>query len=348
MDAKYRKYLWISIGLSLAVLLAVVIFTFDENTISALQNLDYKYILLAFALHITALFFWGLRILVLSKSLGYKVPFSHCINMAAAGQLLAAITPSSIGGEPVRIHELYKADIPLAESTAIVLVERILEAVLLVIGVIIGMVMFSIMFGERGIPHQIMILAWCGIVFFAFLLVILILMMRKHEFIKKIGLKITGFITKKFSEERQNKINNAVSDGIDNFYAAIAHFSGKAKLGLFTAMFLSLCFWTCEYLIASVIMVGLGYNANILLSIIFQLIIAIILMIPLTPGSAGFAEVCYFGFYSIILPSSVIGIFIVLQRLIMYYSNLVIGFIASFIIVKREASSKKVIEDEKI
>ncbi|MDO5846541.1 MAG: flippase-like domain-containing protein, partial [Methanocorpusculum sp.] len=84
----------------------------------------------------------------------------------------------------------------------------------------------------------------------------------------------------------------------------------------------------------------------ILLSVVFQLIIAVILMIPLTPGSAGLAELCYAGFYSLIIPASVVGLFVVLQRLILYYSNLIIGFIASFLIVKREARNEAVITSD--
>lgn len=345
MEPKYKKLLWISIGLSLVVLLAVVIFTFDEGTIEAFKNLRPEFLLFALGLHIVALVFWGLRIQVLSRSLGYKVPLFHCVNMAAAGQLLASITPSNIGGEPVRIHELYKAKIPIADSTAIVLVERLLEAFLLVLGVIVGMTMFSLIYNNGEIPEAVIIAAWCGTGFFVAILLVLILMMRKPAFIKKIGLKIAGLVTKKMSEEKKEKINNDVVNGIDQFYGTFKHFAGKARWGLALGLVLSFCFWACEYSIASVILVGLGYEPNILLSIVYQLIIAVILMIPLTPGSTGVAEICYTAFYSMIMPASAIGLFVVLLRMILYYSNLIMGFIASFIIVKREARNQEVIHE---
>lgn len=343
MDAKHKKLLWISIGLSLGILLLVIIFTFDDGTIEALQNLNAWYLLLAFGLHLLAIVFWGLRIMVLSRSLNYKVPLHHCINMAAAGQLLASITPSSIGGEPVRIHELYKAKVPIADATAIVLVERLLEAVLLVMGVIIGMSAFSIIYQNGEIAPELIAAGWVGTVFFAGILIVLVLVMRKPETVKRWGLKIAGIFTKKFSEAKREKLNCDVVSGIDQFYGTFRHFAGNARWGLALGFLFSLAFWSCEYAIASVIMVGLGYSPNILLSIVFQLIIAVILMIPLTPGSAGLAELCYAGFYALIIPASVIGLFVVLQRLILYYSNLIIGFIASFIIVKREAKNEAVI-----
>lgn len=346
MDAKTKKLLWISIGLSLVALIVVVVLTFDEKTIEAFKELNPWFIFFAFLIHLLALGFWGVRILVLCRSLGYKVPLRHCINMAAAGQLLASITPSSIGGEPVRIHELYKAKLPIADATAVVLVERLLEGVLLVMGVIVGMTAFSLIYSNGEVPIQLIGAAWAGTAFFAALLIAIFFMLRKPETIKKIGLWISKFFTKKMGEERKEKVRNSVVEGVDRFYSTFKHFAGKARWGLIAAFILSFCFWACEYMVASIIMVGLGYPPNILLSVVLQLIIAVILMIPLTPGSAGFAEICYVGFYSLILPTSVIGLFVVLQRMILYYSNIVLGSIASFIIVKREASNKKVIKDE--
>lgn len=348
MDAKYKKLLWISVGLSLGIMLLVILLTFDEETIVALKNFDYRFLLFAFCLHLLAIVFWGVRIVVLCRSLGYRVPLRHCINMAASGQLFAAITPSNIGGEPVRVHELYKAKVPLADATAVVLVERLLEAVLLVLGVIVGMTAFSLVYRNGEIPSELITAAWVGTAFFAGILLVLILIMRKPETVKSWGSTILGFFTKKMKPVRREKLQTDLSAGIDQFYGTFRHFAGKeGRIGLILGLILSLCFWTCEYAIASVIMMGLGYEPHILLSIIFQLIIAVILMIPLTPGSTGIAELCYAGFYSLILPSAVIGLFVVLLRAILYYSNLVIGFIASFIIVKREAKNETVyIDDE--
>jgi len=345
MEPKYKKLLWISIGLSLVALLIVIIVTFDENTIANLMQLNGWFLALAFGLHLLAIVFWGFRILFLSKSLGYRVPIKHCVNMAAAGQLLAAITPSSIGGEPIRVHELYKANVPVADATAIVLVERLLEAVLLVLGVIFGMTAFSLIYNGT-VDSVLIILGWCGTGFFTAILVVLIFIMRKPDNVKRWGTKLVGLFTKKMKDERREKINASLVTGIDQFYTTFRYFGTKARWGLVVGFIFSLLFWACEYAIASVIMVGLGFPPNVLLSIVFQLIIAVILMIPSTPGSTGIAEGVYCAFYSLLGMGSMVGPFVVLLRLILYYSNLIIGFAASFLIVKREARMEKVIHDE--
>ncbi len=192
MDAKQKKFLWISIGLSLAVLLIVVLLTFNEDTIIAIQQLNPLYLLLAFMIHMLAMCFWAARIVVMCRSLGYKVPFGHSLNMVCAEQLVAAITPSQIGGEPVRIHELYKANMPVADATAVVLIEILMEAVLMVLGVIFAMGLFSFVYNNGEIPEGLIIAAWCGTAFFTGLLIILVAVMRKSAIIKKLSLKIGG------------------------------------------------------------------------------------------------------------------------------------------------------------
>ena len=145
MDTKQKKWLWISIGLSMVILLAVMVLTFNENTVELLK------ILLAFCLHMTAMCVWALRIRVMCRSLGYLVLLRHCLNMVCAGQLIASITLSQVEGEPARIHELCKAKMPVAGATAIVLVERLMEAVPLVLDVTVDMGLFSIVYRNREV-----------------------------------------------------------------------------------------------------------------------------------------------------------------------------------------------------
>ena len=349
MDSKQKKWLWISIGLSMAILLAVIVLTFNENTIESLKNLNPWFLLLAFCLHMAAMCIWALRIRVMCRSLGYLVPLKHCLNMVCAGQLIASITPSQVGGEPVRIHELYKAKMPVADATAVVLVERLMEAVLLVLGVIIGMSLFSIIYNNGEVPEMVIAAAWVGTGFFVVLLIILMVLLSRPQLIRKIVFKVAGLFTKKWDGERLAKLTIQIDEAIDRLYLTFELFAGRAKQGLVFGFLLTILFWVCEYAIASVIMIGLGYPPNFLLSLVFQLIIAVILMVPSTPGGAGVAEISYAAFYSLILPSAVVGIFVVLLRLILYYSNLLIGFVASFRIVKREAADEKVkLEEEGI
>ena len=61
------------------------------------------------------------------------------------------------------------------------------------------------------------------------------------------------------------------------------------------------------------------------------------MMIPLTPGASGIAEISFSSLYGLFVNSSVLGILVVLWRSILFYFNILLGLIASLLIVQREA-----------
>jgi len=134
MKTSERRWLWISLLFSLIVLAVILFFTVDSSTFELLKQMNPYFILFALVIHLVALFFWSLRIWFMSRGLGYRVSLIHCINLVYANLLIAAITPSQAGGEPVRIHELYKAGLKVGDATAIVITERILDGIVLGVG----------------------------------------------------------------------------------------------------------------------------------------------------------------------------------------------------------------------
>ena len=96
---------------------------------------------------------------------------------------------------------------------------------------------------------------------------------------------------------------------------------------MFYGLLFSALYWVNEFIIASVLMVGLGLPPNFLLSFIFMILITVIMMIPLTPGGVGIAEISMGGFYALIIPTSLIGVFVLLRAgihgsiLVIFQSN---------------------------
>ncbi|HOD85665.1 MAG TPA: flippase-like domain-containing protein, partial [Methanoculleus sp.] len=119
MNGSQVKWLLVSIGFSVLVLGVVLYFTVDETTVDYIRRINPFYLLAAVVLHLLSLVFWSLRIQKMSESLGFRVRFTHCMNLVLANMLVAAVTPSQAGGEPVRIHELYRAGVPVGDATAV-------------------------------------------------------------------------------------------------------------------------------------------------------------------------------------------------------------------------------------
>jgi uncharacterized protein (TIRG00374 family) len=339
MEKSQVRWLYISIGFSLLVLVIILFLTINENTVQYLQQVNPFFLLLAFLIHILSMCFWALRIQKMSGSLGYRIGFFYGLNLVFANLLAAAITPSQAGGEPVRIHELYRAKVPLGDATAIVIVERVLDGIVLAFLAAFAMIVLADQWKSVGAISQVMVfITW---IFVIGCLLLFYLAIKRPDVVKKVVHRIARFFTRTWEIARVEVFVVRADKEIDNFNGAVIKFVKSAKGGLLWGLLFSLLYWISEILIASLILLGLGQPPLILESFVVQLILAILMMLPLTPGSSGIAEVGAISLYALFIPASIVGIFVVIWRIILFYFNIALGILSSIIIVRREVKSKE-------
>jgi hypothetical protein len=335
MERSQRKWLYVSIGFSLFVLLIILYLTINANTIQYLKKINPVFLLLAFCTHILTMCFWAMRVKKMSASLGYRIPFLYSLNLIFANLLAAAVTPAQAGGEPVRIHELYKAKVPLGDATAVVIMERVLDGIALAFLAAFAMFALNKQWKSLGAISDIMVfVTW---IFVAGCLFLFYLSMRRPDVVKRYANKFAGFFTRTWETTRVEELITRIDNEVDNFHDATRRFVRSSKSGLLWGMFFTLLYWVSEIITASLILVGLGQPPLILESFVIQLILAILMMLPLTPGSSGIAEIGATSMYALFIPASIVGIFVVIWRIVLYYFNIALGILSSVIIVRREA-----------
>ena len=339
MEKSQVKWLYISIGFSLLVLVIILLLTVNENTVQYLKEINPFFLLLAFLIHVLSMCFWALRIQKMTGSLGYRIGFFYSLNLVFANLLLAAITPSQAGGEPVRIHELYRADVPLGDATAIVIMERVLDGIVLAFLAAFAMIVLADLWKSLGVISQVMVLiTW---IFVIGCLLLFYLAIKRPDNVKNVVNYISGFFTRGWEITRVEELIMRADKEIDNFNEAVIKFVKSAKGGLLWGLLFTLLYWISEILIASLILLGLGQQPLILESFVIQLVLAILMMLPLTPGSSGIAEVGATSLYALFIPASIVGIFVVIWRMVLFYFNIALGILSSILIVRREAKSKE-------
>jgi uncharacterized protein (TIRG00374 family) len=339
MEKSQVKWLYISIGFSLVVLVIILYLTINENTVQYLREINPFFLLLAFLTHVLTMCFWAWRVQKMTGSLGYRIGFFYSLNLVFANLLAAAITPAQTGGEPVRIHELYRANVPLGDATAIVIMERVLDGIALAALAAFAMIVLSDQWKSLGAISEVMVfITW---IFVAGCLFLFYLAMKRPDIVKKIVNRCTRFFTRKWEKSRVEELVERADKEINNFNDAVIKFVKSAKGGLLWGMVFTLMYWISEIVTASLILVGLGQPPLILESFVIQLILAILMMLPLTPGSSGIAEVGATSMYALFIPASIVGIFVVIWRIVLYYFNIALGILSSIIIVRREAKLKE-------
>lgn len=338
MEKSQKKWLYISIGFSILVLIIILYLTINENTLQYLREVNPLFLLLAFLTHVLTMCFWALRVQKMSGSLGYRIGFLYSLNLVFANLLAAAMTPAQAGGEPVRIHELYKANVPLGDATAVVIMERVLDGIALAGLAAFSMLVLTEQWKSLGEISEVMVyVTW---VFVAGCLFLFYLAIKRPDVVKKVANRCARILTRKWDSTAVEELIVRADKEIDNFHGAVLRFVKTAQAGLLWGMLFTLLYWVSECVTASLILIGLGQPPLLFESFVINLILAILMMMPLTPGSSGIAEVGATSMYALFIPASIVGIFVVIWRLVLYYFNIVLGVLSSIIIIRREANSR--------
>lgn len=311
---RFKKFLILSITVSVAsiilLLFAIPQTSVTKETFEILSNIRSGYLLLAISLHIFVWFLWAFRIKVMCSGIGSNISYLDSVKVVIPSLFAACITPSKFGGEPVRVYLLGKNGLSYGDATAVVIEERLLDALFLGILVPITLFLFRDYYDMALLP--VFVGAASILAFFVIMLMYGILRPDK---------------TKKFVSrfvKRENMIVR-VNKEIDNFHASIWKFIREGRKQLLLGFIITIPYWIMDLLIASLILKGLGLDPMWISSMVAQMILAVVTTLPLTPGSSGIAEIGMTSLYAILVESAVLGVFVFIWRFVMFYMNLVIG-----------------------
>jgi len=328
----------VSVTISIVIILLILFFTIDAKTLDQLANtkIKYEFFLLAIFLNVLYWVLWGARLKVLANAIDKKVKvgLGESIKIVIANQFLAGITPSMAGGEPVRIYLLNRDGMSLGGATAAILGERLLDAVF-----ILALIPFAIfIFRDKPGISILNLGLTIGIIVFILLVVLFLYAVfrpnKTKSFLIFISKKLSRFSKKK---EGESKVISWISSEVDNFHNSMMCL-GEHKKALALSIIITVLFWSTGFMIASMLLLGLGLPPFYVESYSAQVLLLVIVMMPTTPGSAGVAEGSIFVLYSIILSSPLIGVFIILFRFITFHMNVIVGAIFQYRIFKSVAS----------
>lgn len=320
-----NKYLIIGLIISFASIALVFALTFDVSTIERIREIDPKWFLMAILLHVLSWVVWGLRIKVMCRYMNEEMNLGlrESISIALSNLFLAAVTPSSIGGEPVRVHLLSKRGFGVGESTAMVVGERIFDAIFIAVSLPIAFFILNTYIENRTMRLALfagMILFVIGIALFVYMVLHPTFMRRFIKFIIR-KIKMGRF------EEKMERILGKIDGFVESFQRGAREiFSLRRKSAIAMILAITSIYWLLEFLIPSCILKGLGQDPVVLQSISAQVLLVVMSIIPISPGGSGIAEGGAALLYSFLVPNrSILGVFILGWRSATYYLNVVVG-----------------------
>jgi len=298
--------------MSLASIIIILKFTETNVSWKMISQVQGRFLILGLVLHMCSWVFYAVRLKLLTSLAGHKISFRLSLMSTLASNFLAALTPSSAGGEPLRIKILADDGMSYGSATAVAVGERLLDSIFFVASLALFLIFSDFLTG-----FGLKIGAFFFVLLFLFLAFLWQLVSRPE--------RIAGFMLWLKKKTGNRPIIFSLEREIWLFREAGIQLARETLRRTPVMAALTALIWMCDFLVPSALLVGMGADPKFLLSITSQIILAIIAILPLTPGGSGVAELSMSYLYSMFVPPALLGPLVILWRAATYFSNIVVG-----------------------
>jgi uncharacterized protein (TIRG00374 family) len=297
---------------SLVAIIIIIKFTNASISWNTIAQIDGKYLLLGVVLHVLSWIFYSIRLRSLAALAGHEISFELSLRSTLASNFMACITPSSAGGEPLRIKILADDGMSYGSATAVAVGERLLDSIFFVAALALFLMLSGFL---TGFGLKI------GMVFLVLLMLLLTFL---WEVVKRPD-RIERLM--RWAKRRTGKARAIafLEKEVLLFREAGIQLAKEARQRIPLMLALTTLIWMSDFMVPSALLVGMGSKPSFLYSITAQIILAIIGLLPLTPGGSGVAELSMSYLYSIFVPIQLLGPLVALWRIITYFLNIIVG-----------------------
>ena len=128
-----KKGLEIFCGVTVLAICLLIIFTTNIKTLHALRSINARFLIFSLVLICLSWCFDVLRLKVLTKAVGVRLPFMYGTKAILSYTFLSNITPSSAGGEPILFYMLNQEGITFGKASAIVFLRTMITMMFLLL-----------------------------------------------------------------------------------------------------------------------------------------------------------------------------------------------------------------------
>lgn len=292
----------------------IIILKFTETNVSwkMISQVQGRFLILGLSLHMFSWVFYAVRLKLLTSLAGHKISFRLSLMSTLASNFLAALTPSSAGGEPLRIKILADDGMSYGSATAVAVGERLLDSIFFVAALALFLVFSDFLTGF-------------GLKIGAFFFILLVVLLTFLWQLVSRPERIAGLMSWLKKKTGNRPIVFSIEKEIWLFREAGIQLAKETLRRTPVMAALTALIWMCDFLVPSALLMGMGSDPKFLLSITSQIILAIIAILPLTPGGSGVAELSMSYLYSMFVPPVLLGPLVILWRVATYFSNIVVG-----------------------
>ncbi len=340
------KGLRIFLAISILAILVILVFTVNKETYTALKRMIPLYLALGLLFSIVHLYLDVLRLQILAWALGRFLSFKSSVEFTLGGLFLGAVTPFQSGGIPLQVYVLKKEGFSIGQGTAVILFRAIL-ALGVVFVALPGIIAYYHVISTAQALRSIL-----NYLFFFYLIAIILLMLilYKTEWVRDSLHRFGDFLRKRrvIKSEGPRRFVDRTLNEVKNFKRSMLLFFKAGKWKTLLSFAVTLVSMGIYFLIAPMLLRGLGIEVPIIKAAILQLVLTYLLAFIPTPGASGVAELGGFSLFALICPRELLGVYVLLWRFFTFYISVIIG---GFVLIKmvgfeklKKISKKKGVE----
>ena len=317
------KGLRIFLAITILAIVVLLVFTVNRETLGALARMVPVFLALTLFLALVHLYLDFLRLQVLTWSLGKFISFRSSVEFTMAGLFLGAVTPFQSGGIPLQVYVLKREGFSIGEGTAIILFRAVL-ALGVVIVALPGILYYYQVISTAEVLKSILNYLFF---FYIFAITIVLLILFQTGKVREGFRRFCDFLKKRriIRSDKLQKFVDRILDEVVSFKKSMVLFFKVGKWKTLLSFALTLISMGLYFLIAPMLLYGLGVTTPIIKAAILQLVLTYLLAFIPTPGASGVAELGGFSLFGLICPRELLGIYVLLWRFFTFYISVIIG-----------------------
>jgi len=337
-DKKFGKILnprYIKRGVILFISITLISFTGlflyqnSAESLDVLKEIMPIYLLLALALVFLDWLIGGLRNHIFIRQTNPGISWRACFDANLANIFMGAVTPSQTGGGPAQMYLLWKRGVRVCDSLAVSIINYVSTVIFF-----LSSAALSIWYMNSEITNNLLnTLIKSGLAIFSFALLLVLVSLI---FPKRMNRIILWFASL-FSSEKLKQSATKITIQLLDYNQTMKLFIMKKPVLMPLSLILTFSLYFNKYVIAYVILLGLGVTVPFWSVIAIQAILFFMLYFAPSPGGSGIAEVSIAILMGQIIAEPLIPSFTILHRTFL----LLIPAIVGSIIFLRELNKEK-------
>ncbi len=279
----------------------------------------------------------GLRNHVFIREIRPEMSYWTSFRANLSNVFMGAMTPSHTGGSPAQVFVYYRNGLSIGEGLSIIVVNYLATVIFFIIAAVFGLRVLS------GIGSgTVLTLVAVAFGLFTLQLVVFLFFLWKPEKVENLLRRFSLWLARRlrFASGFIRRVSSRLLEELSEFQEACQLFLRRKPLIFLQSFGLTAVLYFNKFLLAWLVMKGLGIEGSVLEVLAIQALIVFILYFSPSPGGSGIAELTTGALMARMVPMARMGVFTALQRLFFLYLPAGVGAAIFLHVLGRYASDR--------